>query len=176
MGGPAGAGPSPERAPEAPANGGGTAFEYGVEPVTVECSSEGDNQGTFREVTLTLHVTNRQALFVPCRVIGFGMTLGFSEGALTTDPATIQSAPGRTTPWAVGGGDGHWDCVPLPPSAGLDPGQRVSFELSGIVVNTVPGKTELTVVERTDAVRETTLDLHKVAAPVPPRPAEDRVH
>lgn len=141
-------------------------IDFGVEPDVVVCSSPGDPR---RTVLLTVHATNRGAEPVACRLVSISIVLGTGGAALTADPWTIRPAPGRVTPWQVGvSGDGRWDCFPLPPTTGLDPGQRASFELSGIVVNEVPGVTTVSIEEFHGAEsRSVKLQVRKLGAPAP---------
>lgn len=131
-------------------------LSYSVEPDTVECSGR---NGPERAVSLTVHAVNSGAEPVACRLISILLPLGEGQGALTDRPWLIRPAPGRSTPWHVGvADDGRWDCVPLPPQVEILPGQRASFELSDVVVNTVPDR---------DGARLTIREHHgSVSAPV----------
>lgn len=133
-----GAAPESDRAAHAGAAAGSGSIVYSVEPDTVECSGR---NGPERAVSLTVHAFNSGPEPVACRLISIRMPLGAGEAALTADPSTIRSAPGRSTPWHVGvADDGVWDCFPLPPQTAIAPSQRASFELAHVVVNTVPDR------------------------------------
>lgn len=139
----------------------GALFTYAVTPASVHYSDASVSPVRWNTVSLTITATNQAGRFVPCPRIAFTVGLGSGQGALTNDPSTVGTAPGPRTPWFVGGGEGRWVALPLPPATGLAAGEQVSFQLHGVVVNTVPGPVSITIEEHTDRVRETLATLTK---------------
>jgi len=127
-----------------------TILNYTVHPTTVDYSVS-DTQESI--VTLRVTATNHTGTPVDCSDITISVPVGSEWGQLTEDPSTITTAPGPTTPWAIGGGAGTWVTVPLPPAISVDPGASVTFEFGSIIVNKAPGLVSLGIAERADRVR-----------------------
>ena len=84
------------------------------------------------------------------------------DSTLTRDPATVTTAPGDDTPWAIfSAGDGYCYAAPLPPAVGVPAGQAVRFVLGNIIVNSMPGTVHIGIIESTDRARSTTVPVVK---------------
>lgn len=137
---------------------GDTILDYTIDPPKIDYSVSETQESI---VTLTITATNRTGKPLACSDIAVGIPVGFGAGALTEDPTTITTAPGPTTPWAIGGGAGTWVAVPLPPATSVDAGASVAFEFGSIVVNKAPGPVSLDITEHADRIRTGSVSVTK---------------
>lgn len=136
----------------------GTLLDYTIDPAEIDYSVSDTQESV---VTLAIIATNNTGKTVECSDITFRIPVGFGAESLTEDPSTITSAPGATTPWAIGGGADTWVAVPLPPVTSVDAGSSVSFELGSIIVNRRPGAVALDIDEETDQTRHGSVSVKK---------------
>lgn len=138
-------------------------FRYAIDPSSIDYSVGPDRLSV---VDLTLTATNETSADVTCSSIALTLSVGAGQGALTEDARTVAASPGDATPWAVGGGDGTWTAVPLPPVTVVPAGASVQFVLADVIVNDAQGPSDIGIVEVTDATRSGQVTVKK-SAPTP---------
>ena len=138
-------------------------LSYLVDPTSVDYSVGTDRLSV---VDVVVSATNGTDHEIACSSIAFEVVTGWGKESLTADPSTVAVAAGAATPWAIGGGDGTWTAVPLPPVTTVPAGGRIEFRLADVIVNDAEGYAEIHITEVTDASRETVVSVHK-AQPAP---------
>jgi hypothetical protein len=141
----------------------GTALSYTVTPAQIEYSA---GSGQLSIVSLTITATNNTAADIACASISLTIPMGLGAGALSLDPSTIAPSPGPATPWAVGGGNGTWTAVPLPPVTTVPAGSTVQIVLSDIIVNDAQGECTIAISEITGQTATGSVSVLK-ATPAP---------
>lgn len=122
-------------------------LSYSIEPAEVEYSAL--DPIALSIVDLTITATNLTTADVSCSFIGIAVSVGQGSEALCLDTTTISPRPGQTTPWAVGGGDGAWSAVPLPPATTVPVGAKVQIVLADVIINNAYGDCTIKIKEVT---------------------------
>jgi hypothetical protein len=140
-------------------------FAYSVQPRLVACSVDHQQRST---VSLTITAANLGAKPVDCPRLRISIPSDSidKEKTLTTDPTTITVDVGEATPWAIfTNGDGVCYAVPLPPATGIAAGGSAEFIISNIVVNTIPGTVDITILQAPDPPLSASVQVTKERRP-----------
>ncbi|HZW08131.1 MAG TPA: hypothetical protein VFF65_13495, partial [Phycisphaerales bacterium] len=141
-------------------------FDYTVTPREVHTGAN--------PVTLAVGVNNPKSNgFVPCARIEFAVSIGDNQNDLTDNWRSVQ-AQANQSDWVIE--KLPYTSSPLifratpaatsPPTTGLSPGQSISFQLTGVGVNDVPGPAVVMVAEMTGQWRSTQVGVNKVPPPL----------
>lgn len=107
-------------------------------------------------VDLTATIVNDRPEPLSCGPVVFTIPTGESDTALTSDPSTITTAPGESTPWAVSSdSSGRVHALALPPVTQIAAGASVSFVFGSVAVNRSAGVSAIEVVAELDGVQVT---------------------
>jgi microcystin-dependent protein len=157
---------------------------YKVVPNAVAYSESGEAPSI---VTFVITVSNPSPQEVPCNLIAFHFRSGSDDGALVSDPDSIDAASTTGVRWSITHeSGGAFTAMPEPPDTGIAAGGAISFKFSKARINSTAGTGTIDVYEESGGLtRATSLPVTKqrpglsitefMADPVQVAPGENTV-
>ena len=134
-------------------------FHYIVTPNQVYITRDALNPSI---ATLTIGVTNDTAGDIVCKGIQFTLAIGGQETDISADPR-IQASSNQED-WNISEvAEGIYRALPVPPNTGIKAKTSITFQLSGIVVNTKLGTTSIQIKENhQEGSPQTSVQVNKI--------------
>jgi hypothetical protein len=123
---------------------------YAITPAALPAGSGGIQSAA----SLTLTAYNSTSASVACTSIAVVLPVGSGPADLTGNPGLIQPVSGQSDAWnfqvPASSQPGTFLATPVTPGAAVDPGETLTFTLTGIVVSPGPGLAVIQIDESAD--------------------------